>query len=428
MVATQVPAKLQLPLDLNSTEFANNKYEYYKWMREEAPVFHGKLSILDVYILSRYDDCVSFLKDPRFVRNRTTATGSKMPFPMPVPIPKSTRLMAQSMITEDEPDHRRLRNLVHQAFTRHSLEKMSARIEVLTHELLDKAEAQGTIDLKEAYALPIPVKVIQEMMGVDDADMPKFKDGLTALKDGFSGWTVVRTFLWDMPRLSKFIRGLIARKRSNPQDDILTKLIQAEDEGEKLNEDELVSMVFLMIVAGYETTVQLITNGVLTLLQHPDQLEKLRNQPELIDSAIEEILRYCGPVQSTKPAYALEDVTLRGVTIPKGSAVMPFLGAANHDPSVFENPEVFDIERFPNKHLGFGSGIHACLGAPLARMETKIALTNLLQRNPSLRLAIDSSELELQVRPGWHTYKRLPITLGTSGGIGAETYGYEFRD
>ena len=409
MVNTQTAQKLQFPIDLSSKDFANHKYEYYKWLREEAPVFQGKISILDAYILSRYDDCVNFLKDPRFVRNRTTATGRGR---MPIPMPKSAQLMAQSMITEDQPNHRRLRNLVHQAFTRHSLEKMSARIDELTHDLLDKAEQKGTVDLKEAYALPIPVKVIQEMMGVDDEDMPKFKDGLTALKDGFSGWTVVRTLLWDMPRLSKFIRELIVRKRSNPQDDILTKLIQAEDEGAKLNEDELVSMVFLMIVAGYETTVQLITNGVLTLLQRPDQLEKLRNRPELIESAVEEILRYIGPIQGTKPAYALEDVTLHGVTIPKGSAVMPFLGAANHDPTVFENPEVFDIERFPNKHLGFGSGIHSCLGAPLARMETKIALTSLIKRNPNLRLAVNPSALKLQVRPGWHTYENLPVVLG----------------
>ena len=409
MIAAQAPSKLQLPPDLNSQEFANNKYEYYKWMREESPVFHGKLSVIDAYVISRYDDCVGLLKDPRFVRNRTTATGGgRMPFPMP----KSVQLMAQSMITEDEPDHRRLRNLVHQAFTRHSLEKMSARIDELTHDLLDKAEQKGTVDLKEAYALPIPVTVIQEMMGVDDEDMPRFKDGLTALKDGFTGWAMLRTMFWDMPRLSKFVRELIERKRSNPQNDILTKLIQAEDEGETLNEDELVAMVFLMIIAGYETTVQLITNGVLTLLRHPDQLEKLRARPELIDSAVEEILRYIGPVQSTKPAYALEDVTMHGVTIPKGAAVMPLLGAANHDPAVFENPDVFDIERFPNKHLGFGSGIHACLGAPLARMETKIAIANLIRRNPNLRLAVDPSELKLQIRPGWHTYESLPVVLG----------------
>ena len=412
MVATQIAPKLKLPLDLNSKEFANNKYEYYKWMREESPVLHSKISIIDTYILSRYDDCVNLLKDPRFVRNRTTATGgSRLPFPMP----KSVGFMVHSMINEDDPDHRRLRNLVHQAFTRHSLEKMSARIEELTNDLLDQAEAKsrtaGAVDLKEAYALPIPVTVIQEMVGVDDEDMPKFKDGLSALTGGFSGLKMLRTFFWDMPRLSKFVRKLIDRKRSNPKDDILTKLIQAEDEGQKLSEDELVAMIFLLIIAGYETTVQLITNGTLTLLQHPDQLEKLRANPDLIDSAVEEILRYSGPVHRTKPGYALKDLTLHGVTIPKGATVMPFLGAANRDPAVFKNPDVFDIERFPNKHLGFGSGIHTCLGAPLARMETKIALINLLKRNPNLRLAVDSSELEIEVRPGWHTYKTLPVVL-----------------
>jgi len=413
MVTTQAPRKLQTPPDINSKEFVNNKYEYYKWMREESPVFKGKLSIMDIYFVSRYDDCVALLKDPRFVRNRTTATGgSRMPFPMP----KATKLIAQSMITEDEPDHRRLRNLVHQAFTRQSMAKLSGRIEQLTNDLLDKAEANArsnqTIDLKAAYALPIPVTVIQEMVGVSDEDMPKFKNGLSALKDGFSGWSMARTLFWDMPRLGKFVRELIERKRTDPQDDILTKLIQAEDEGQKLNEDELVSMVFLMIVAGYETTVQLITNGVITLLQHPDQLEKLRAQPELMESAVEEILRFSGPVHATKPQYALEDVVIHGVTIPKGSAVMPNLGAANCDPTAFENPEVFDITRSPNKHIGFGSGIHACLGAPLARMETKIALANLLKRNPNLRLAVDSSELEVEIRPGWHTYKILPVMLG----------------
>ncbi len=249
-------------------------------------------------------------------------------------------------------------------------------------------------------------------MGVDDEDMPRFKDGVKAMKDGFSGWTLARTLFWDLPRLSKFVRELIERKRAHPQDDILTQLIQAENEGASLNEDELVSMVFLIIVAGYETTVHLITNGVLALLQHPDQLEKLRLQPELIESAVEEILRYSGPVHSTKAAYALEEVTIHGVTLPKGATVWPFSGAANHDPAVFENPEVFDITRTPNKHLGFGSGIHSCLGAPLARMETKIAITTLLQRNPNLRLAVDPAELELQVRPGWYTYRRLPVVLG----------------
>ena len=412
MIATH-PTKnkieIKQPLNVNSKEFTDNKYEYYKLLREEYPVCKGKVSVMDAYFISRYDDCVNFLKDPRFVRNRTTATGGgRFPFPMP----KSVSLIANSMITEDEPDHRRLRDLVHQAFTRGQLAKLETRIEQLTHDLLDKAEKQGTVDLKQAYALPIPVTVIQEMVGVADEDMPRFYNGIRALSDGFSGLTMLRTFFWDMPRLSKFVRELIYRKRSNPKEDILTGLIQAETEGEKLNEDELVAMVFLLIVAGYETTVYLILNSVLTLLQHPDQLTRLRTEPELIDSAVEEILRYRGPIQGTKPAYALEDVTIHGVTIPKGAAVMPLLGAANHDPTVFENPEVFDITRSPNKHLGFGSGIHSCLGAPLARMETKMAIANLIKRNSNLRLAVDASELQLINMPMWHRYKSLPVVLG----------------
>ncbi|MEL6457033.1 MAG: cytochrome P450 [Cyanobacteria bacterium J06621_15] len=357
------------------------------------------------------------LNDSRFIRDRTTITGGSKSFiPLPLPsfisLPKSVELMAQNMIYEDEPDHKRLRSLVHQAFTRKSLSKISTRIEQLTNELLDKAEAKGTVDLKEAYALPIPVTVIQEMVGVADEDMSELYKGIETIIDGFSGWRIVRTMFWDMPRLSKFLRKLIERKRDNPGEDMLTGLIQAEEEGESLSEDEIVGMVFLLIGAGFETTVQLITNGVLTLLQHPEQLARLRNNPDLIEPAIEEILRFSGPVQSTEANYAAEDITLHGVTIPKGATVFPFLGAANHDPAAFENPEVFDITRSPNKHLGFGSGIHYCLGAPLARMETKIAITNLLKRNPNLRLAVDPSELEIQARPGFHMYKSLPVILG----------------
>ncbi|MGB0385565.1 MAG: cytochrome P450 family protein [Ardenticatenaceae bacterium] len=399
------------PVSINSSEFTANKYAYYKWMREEMPVCKGKMMpLMNAYMLSRYDDCVSFLKDPRFVRDRATATGGGGVLPFPVP--KTITLMAKSMILEDEPEHRRLRNLVHKAFVPRALAKLEGRIETLTHELLDKAEKEGTVDLMPAYSLPIPVTVISEMVGVADDEMDKFQNSLRVLTDGFSGWNLFRTFAWDLPKTVKFMRELIAKKRVNPQDDILTGLIQAEEEGDKLSEDELISMVFLLIFAGYETTVHLITNSVLTLLQHPEQLARLRAEPDLMDSAIEEILRYNGPIEGTKPAYALEDVTLHGVTIPKGSTVIPMLGAANHDPSVFENPEVFDITRTPNKHLGFGRGIHYCLGAPLARMETKIALKNLLERNPNLSLAVPAEELKVQNIPLWHRYESLPVVLG----------------
>lgn len=416
MAGIQISSELKLPLDLNSKAFANNKYAYYQWMRENSPVFYGKLSILNAYVFSRYEDCVMLLKDPRFVRDRSTITGgNKFPVPSFIPLPTSAKLAIQSMITEDDPDHKRLRGLVYQAFTRKSLTKVSARIEQLTYTLLNKAgaksRAEGSVDLKSEYALPIPVIVIQEMMGVSEADMPRFREGVRAMATGLSGWAIARTLFWDLPQLSKFVRELIVRKRSHPGDDILTGLIQAEEDGHQLSEDEIVSMVFLIIVAGYETTVQLITNGVLTLLQHPQQLAKLRANPDLIGSAVEEMLRFAGPVHSTKPMYATEEILLHDVTIPRGATVWPCLGAANRDPAVFDRPEVFDIERSPNKHLGFGGGIHACLGAPLARIEAKIAIANLLQRSPSLRLAVDPSDLKVQVRPGWHTYKSLPVIL-----------------
>jgi len=403
------------PINLNDKDFIANRYAYYRWFREEAPVYKGKMSVIGAYFVSRYDDCVMVLKDPRFVRNRTTATGGGNR--MPVPMPNYMSLIAQSMILEDEPEHRRLRNLVHKAFTPGHLRKLEARIETLTHELLDKAEATSAtgqaIDLKKEYALPIPVTVISEMVGVRDQDMNKFQDSMKAVTGGgASPWNMARMVLWDMRKAVGFVRELIQHKRANPADDILTGLIQAEDEGQALTEDELISMVFLLIVAGYETTVHLITNSVSTLLEHPDQLERLRTQPELMDTAIEEIMRYNGPIHSTKPGYAAEEVILHGVTIPKGSTVMPLLGAANHDPAVFENPETFDIGRTPNRHLGFGQGIHYCLGAPLARIETKIALTNLLERSPNLRFAVELGSLQKMKLPTMDSYKSLPVVLG----------------
>jgi len=406
-------SNLKFPFKITSKHFAENKYAYYQWLRENEPVHFSRYFMMKVCLLSRYEDCVALLKDPRFVRNRHTATGgSKIPFPMP----KSVKALEESMITEDDPEHRRLKSLVHKAFTSRAINQLGERIESITHELLDKAVVEsntnGSVDLMQAYSLPIPVTVISEMMGIEVDDMPKFIKGMRILSEGMSGWGLVRTILWDMRFLIKFIREIIEKKRQNPGDDILTSLIQAESEGEKLSEDELVSMVFLLIIAGYETTVHLINNVVITLLKHPDQLQHLRDNPELIDSAIEELLRFDGPIQGTKPSYALEDVTLHGVTIPKGTMVIPLLGAANHDPQAFENPEVFDIDRTPNHHMGFGQGIHYCLGAPLARLETKIAIQNLLARSPNLRFAVDPSELEMQHIPLWVRYKSLPVVFG----------------
>ena len=401
--------KIKLPVNVASKEFAVNKYSIYEWLRENEPVHKGKVSVINVYLLSHYEDCVNILKDPRIVRNRTNATGGRR---FPVPLPKSVNLLIKSMINEDEPEHRRLRNLVHKAFTPRRLAHLDGRIHKLTHELLDKAEKKGEIDLMQEYALPIPVTVIGEMVGVSPDEVPEFSRYMTALTEGFSGLAILKTFAVDMPRAIKFCRALINKKRQNPGDDILTGLIEAEEGGDRLSEDELIAMVFLLIVAGYETTVHLITNGVQTLLTHPDQLQLLRDNPDLMETAVEEINRFNGPIQGTKLGYPKEPLTLHGVTIPKGAPIVPLLGSGNHDPAVFENPHLFDITRTNNRHLGFGQGIHYCLGAPLARIETKIALQNLLERNPNLQLAVPADSLEIQTMPLWHRYKSLPVKLG----------------
>lgn len=409
MKATMSSEQIKRPVNVISKAFVNNKYDYYKWLRENEPVHKGKLGFINLYFLSHYEDCVNILKDPRIVRNRTTATGGGR---FPIPLPKSINLMIKSMINEDEPEHRRLRDLVHKAFTPRRLSALNGRIHELTHELLDKAEKEKEVDLMQAYALPIPVTVIGEMMGVSPEEVPEFARYMTALTEGFSSLAILKTLMSDMPKAIKFCRALIARKRQNPQDDILTGLIEAEEDGDRLSEDELIAMVFLLIVAGYETTVHLITNAVQALLTHPDQLQLLRDNPDLIETAVEEFNRFNGPIQGTKLGYPMEDITLHGVTIPKGSPIVPLLGSGNHDSAVFENPDQFDITRTPNRHLGFGQGIHYCLGAPLARIETKIAVQTLLERSPNLQLAVPADSLELQKIPLWHRYKSLPVKLG----------------
>ena len=274
---------------------------------------------------------------------------------------------------------------------------------------MDEALAAGQVDLQQQYALQIPVTGIGEMVGVTPQEMPQLQNSLRVLTNGLSGWNIFRTIAWDLRQASKYMRTLIVKKRQNPADDILSALIAAEEEGDRLSEDEIVSMLFLLIIAGYETTVHLITNGVQALLTHPDELARLRQNPEHMGSAVEEILRFCGPVHGTKMNYAREDVEIAGVMIPKGEAVIPLLGSANHDASVFDEPDRFNITRDPNRHLSFSQGNHFCLGAFLARMETKIALRTLLERSPNLRLAVAPEDLKLQKVPFWHRHDGLPV-------------------
>jgi cytochrome P450 len=398
-------------VDLASRDFAEHKYDWYRWLLENQPACRARISVLRVNLVARYDDCRTVLTDPRFLRNRGRAVG-KGSNPLPFPLPRAVAALARSMIIEDDPEHRRLRNLVGKAFTPRAVGRLSERVEELSNQLLDELEKRGgSFDLLDGYARPIPTRVIAEMVGIPKAQMDGFNAGVRVLAAGFSGWAIVRTLLWDLRATSRFMRELIERKRAEPGDDILSMLIHAEEEGDRLSHDEVLSMVFLLIIAGFETTLHLITNGARTLLEHPDQLARLRAQPELWDSAIDEIVRHRGPIHGTKPLYPSEDVVFHGVTFKRGSATMPLIAAANHDPRAFEDPDRFDVGRTPNRHLGFGFGAHFCLGAQLARMEARIALRNLVERNPELRLAVPPSELVIQRIPGWHRHHSLPVAL-----------------
>ena len=396
------------PINLTSPEFIADKWAIMERLREEQPISKVKISVLTLYGITRFEDCDRLLTDPRLVRNRSTATGGGNRFPFPMP--KSVSLLLGSMIQEDDPNHHRLRELVRKAFRPQAIKMLEDRIEGYSDELLGGLDNHSEFELQNDYALHIPVRMIADMVGIGHDQMPQFRSLMGSVSEGYSGLRIIRTMIFDMPKHVKFVREIVREKKANPGEDILTHLIFAEEDGDRLTEDEVVAMVFLLVIAGFETTVHLISNGVHTLLQHPDQLEMLRADPSLWAGAVEEILRHRGPVQGAKPGWATEDIELHGVTIPKGKPVMPLFGAANHDPRKFDDPQTFDITRSPNHHIGFGHGIHYCLGAHLARAEARIGLRKLFERFPNLDFGVDPNELELQNLPGWHRYKKMPLS------------------
>jgi hypothetical protein len=366
-------------------EFVADPYPMYHRLRAEDPVHHSPLGF---WVLTRYPDVMAMLRDPRLIKEPIAAFVAAR-FGMAVPPG-----LGLSMLDRDPPDHTRLRGLVSKAFTPRALERLRPEIQQIVDGLLDEVEARGSMDLVEEFAYPLPVRVICEMLGVPVKDHERFKawgldiarglDAIMLPPDSEVGQRSVS----GRRALADYFRELIAERRAAPRDDMLSALIAAEEAGDKLNEEELLATCILLLVAGHETTVNLIGNGTLALLRHPDQLRKLRERPGLIGTAVEELLRFDGPVQRTARIPS-EDITIGGQTIPKGEMVMPFLGAADRDPTQFSDPDRLDITRADNRHIAFGMGIHFCLGAPLARLEGQIAINTLLARLPKLALATD---------------------------------------
>ena len=314
------------------------------------------------------------------------------------------------MLDLDAPDHTRLRTLVHKAFTPRLVEQLRGRIQALADDLLDAAQRKGSLELVSDYALPVPLTIIAELLGVPTDDRHKFRRWSNRLVSVSSS----RDLLWAIPygwAFMRYLRQLFERRRADPRDDLVTALVRAEEAGDTLSEDELLAMVFLLLVAGHETTVNLIASGTLALLQHPDQMARLRDDPSLIKSAVEELLRYTSPVEMATERFAREDVTIAGTTIPRGEVVLAVIGSANRDERQFENPDILDLTRDPNRHLAFGQGGHYCLGAPLARLEGQIAITTLLHRMPRLRLAAAPESLRWRRGLFLRGLEKLPLAF-----------------
>ena len=381
-------------VDIVAPQFKADPFPFLAALRATRPVHSTHLpdkTKTPVWLITRYEDVYALLKDERFTKNRRSALTPEQVRQLPW-VPPMFRPLERNMLDLDQPDHTRLRALVHKAFTPRLVEQTRARVQTLADELLDGVARRGEMDLINDYALPLPMTIITEILGVPTKDRHKFHKWSKAVVSLSSPNATVRVIppVWMFIR---YLRHFFKVRRRDPQDDLATALIQAEEAGDKLSEDELLAMVFLLLVAGHETTVNLIGSGTLALLEHPRQMEGLRRDPLLIKPAVEELLRYTSPVFMSTERYAREDVTIHGVTIPRGEMTLGVIGSANRDETVFNDPDRLDITREPNRHLSFGQGIHFCLGAPLARMEAQTAVNTLLARMPGLRLKVAPDSL-----------------------------------
>ncbi|HEY4035829.1 MAG TPA: cytochrome P450 [Ktedonobacteraceae bacterium] len=401
--------------DLLSQETKRDPVAFSARLREQGPLIHltGFLGMGKAWIVTAYDDAIAILKDPRFIKDihkvlspengKDTAGESSS-------IIRRFLTFRRDMLTVDPPDHTRLRSLVSKAFTPRMIEQLRPRVQQIANERLDAVQAQGKMDLITDFAFPLPITVISEMLGIPIADRPQFRV--------WSQTTITRPMgpqpeeaLVAMETFVQYIKTFLADKRAHPSNDLTSSLVQAEERGETLSETELISTIFLLIVAGHETTVNLIGNGILALLEHPEQMQRLRADFSLLPSAVEELLRYTAPVSLSSPRWANEDIPMHDQVIRKGEMVFVSLIGADTDPQQFSDSEELNILRLENQHVAFGKGIHYCLGAPLARLEGQIAIGTLLQRLPNLRQASQPESLTWTQSPILRGLTSLPVVF-----------------
>ena len=364
-------------LDLTDPAFVADPYPTFARLRRETPVLWHEPT--GQHLAFSFALCNAVLRDRRFGR----LWADKVPAERFEPF---NLLHRNQMMENEPPDHTRLRSLVAKAFARGHVERLRPRVQALADELLDKVADAGEFDLIRDFAEPLPVAVIAELLGVPDADQPLLRPWSQAIVKMYEYRRtpqVEADAIASSAAFADYMRDLAARRRADPRDDLVSHLVHAEERGQVLSEDELVASAILLLNAGHEASVNAFGNGVVTLLDPPDQLARLRADSSLVGTALEEMLRFDAPLQLFERT-AREDMQVGAVTVREGERVAALLGSANRDPNAFEDADVFDIARQPNHHIGFGAGLHHCLGAPLARMELQISLPALLDRFPRL--------------------------------------------
>ena len=397
--------------DLTSNAYKRDPFPVLAALRDVGPVVTTRVPILgNTTFVTTHAAVEMLLKDKdnfstQIENGRNSRIATIIRF-----MPRNLRLIAQNMLQKDGAEHRRLRKLVDGAFRRGEIEAWRPRIEAIADRLLDRWQASPDRDLVRHVARDLPLAVICELLGLPDADRPKFSRWMSSLSEMTSLWGFVR-FLPAVGKINRYLTACFQERRVAPRDDLISALVHANDAGDRMTDDELLAMLFLLFVAGHETTTHLISGGVLALLQNPDQLQRLRHDPGLIPSAVDELLRYVTPVEITKPRFPFADMTFEGVAMAKGQLVMAHLAAANSDPAAFTDAETLDLGREKNRHVAFGGGPHFCLGAWFAKAEMEVLLQRLLARASTLALAVPESELRWTERIGLRALERLPLTL-----------------
>lgn len=401
----------------DNPELVANPFALFAQIRSMSAIIPLPLPLMgtenQAWMLTRMEEAVQVLKNHADFTVDPGSIGINHPFGgnHTETTDAPTFFNSKTMLTVDEPDHRRLRLLVSKAFTPRYIESLRPRVQEIADELLDQVQAQGRMEVVKDYAYPLPINVISEMLGVPRADRDQIRGWSQALAQGLSVGGHAPGVEEHMRAFGEYTARRVAEKRQHPADDLISQMIAIEEEGDRLSEAELLSTISLLIFAGHETTSNLIATGTLMLLNHPEQLAKLKEDLSLVPAAVEELLRFNGPATIAGPRFARKDIELAGQQIKRGDVIFPVLLSANRDESLFTEPEELDIARALNRHIAFGQGIHTCLGAPLARVEGDVAFTTLLKRMPDLRLDIPRESITWHFSLNSRSLAALPVAF-----------------